>query len=189
MRLTVRSVGADGWPLIAELFGERGACGGCWCMWPRVSRPLFEAGKGSGNRDALRRLVEAGAVHAVVAFAGAQPVGWCSFGPRATFPRLENARSLRRQGTADTWSIVCFYIPAAWRGQGVAGRLLAAATREARRRGAREIEGYPVRPGRGGKLPGPFAWTGVPVLFDRAGYRPLEPTVVGKRPIYLKRID
>ena len=186
--LTVRPLEPDDWPHLARLFGNNGACGGCWCMWWRVPRggKLWEEAKGKKNRDAFRRLVKARKVHGVLAFVGQEPVGWCSFGPRGDFPRLETVKALRRDFDEGTWSIVCFFIPARWRGKGVATRLLDAATKRARELGARTVEGYPVVPkGEAGPVPAAFAWTGVPVLFERAGYEELE-RPEATRPIYVK---
>ena len=45
------------WPDLVRLFGERGACGGCWCMCWRRPRARYIAGKGAGNRRAFRDLV------------------------------------------------------------------------------------------------------------------------------------
>jgi GNAT superfamily N-acetyltransferase len=185
--IDVNPLRPDEWRAIARLFGDNGACGGCWCMWWRVPRggKLWEEVKGRKNRDGLRRLVRAGSVHAVVAYSGGEPVGWCSFGPRHSFPRLERVRALRRKVPEDTWSIVCFFIPARWRGRGVATRLLRAATAEAFARGAREIEGYPVVPKKG-TVPAAFAWTGVPALFRSSGYLKLRrPSAT--RPIYVRK--
>ena len=30
------------WQDLVALFGERGACGGCWCMTPRLTRSEYE---------------------------------------------------------------------------------------------------------------------------------------------------
>ena len=186
-KITARRLQPRDWPTVTELFGARGACGGCWCMWWRVPRggKLWEDAKGRKNRDSLRRLVRADRVHAVIATTDGEPVGWCSFGPRASFPRLETVRALKRQWSEGTWSIVCFYIKAGWRGCGVASRLLEEATKEAFALGADEVEGYPVVP-RQKPMPAAFAWTGVPALFRRAGFKTLR-RAGASRPIYLKR--
>jgi GNAT superfamily N-acetyltransferase len=184
--IETRVLRPDDWPTIARLFGDNGACGGCWCMWWRVPRggKLWEEVKGRRNRDSLRRGIRTGKVHAVIAFSDDEPVGWCSFGPRPTFPRLERVRALRRKVSEDTWSIVCFFIPAGWRGRGVATELLRTATAEAFALGAREIEGYPVVP-KSGTVPAAFAWTGVPALFRSSGYRKLR-RPAASRPIYIR---
>jgi GNAT superfamily N-acetyltransferase len=149
----------------------------------------WEEAKGEPNRRALERLVRAGEVHAVLAFAGKEPVGWCSFGPRRSFAKLEASRALARPEAADgTRSIVCFYLPARWRGKGVATALLEAATARAFALGATEVEGFPVVPRKPpAPVPAAFAWTGVPVLFERAGFRPIARADAQGRPIYLKR--
>jgi GNAT superfamily N-acetyltransferase len=190
LKLTVRPLKPDDWPIIVRLFGDNGACGGCWCMWPRVPKggKSWDEAKGAKNRERFRRLVKAGKVHGVLAFAGEEPVGWCSFGPRSTFPRLERVRALQRDWSDTTWSIVCFYIPTRWRSCGVATQLLEAATKEALSLGATEIEGYPVVPNNPPmKVPAAFAWTGVPALFEEAGYEELDRSDA-TRPIYLGRI-
>jgi hypothetical protein len=140
--LTARLLRDDDWPTIKELFGPNGACGGCWCMWWRVPQggKLWDGMKGKNNRAAFQKLVESGEVHGVLAFSGLKPVGWCSFGPRCSHPRLERVRALRRDSPERTWSILCFYIPSAWRRRGVARLLLKEATARAFHLGAREVE-------------------------------------------------
>jgi len=183
----VRPLTPNDWPVIEQLFGDNGACGGCWCMWWRVPKggKTWEQAKGKKNRDAFRRLVKAGKVHGVLAFAGEEPVGWCCFGPRSTFPRIERVRALQREAPDTTWSVVCFYIPARWRGKGVATELVKAATERAFALGAKEVEGFPVVPKNSPeKVPAAFAWTGVPALFEAAGYEELKRPDAA-RPIYL----
>jgi GNAT superfamily N-acetyltransferase len=143
-------------------------------MWWRVPQggKLWDRMKGKNNRAAFQKLVESGEVHGVLAFSGLKPVGWCSFGPRCSHPRLERVRALRRDSPERTWSILCFYIPSAWRRRGVARLLLKEATACAFNLGAREIEGYPVTTSSSaGAVPAAFAWTGVPALFEAAGYK------------------
>ena len=185
--LTTRVLTRTDWPTVEKLFSGKGACGGCWCMSWRVPKhgKEWEARKGEPNRLALKGLVEGGLVHAVLAFAHDEPVGWCTFGPRASFPRLVNSKALRRVDTDGVWTVVCFFIPSRWRGQGVGGRLLAAAVEEALRQGAREVEGIPAVPYGTGKMPAAFAWTGVPALFEAAGFRVLE-REGATRPIYVR---
>jgi GNAT superfamily N-acetyltransferase len=76
---------------------------------------------------------------------------------------------------------VCFYIHPRWRRRGVGSLLLEAATTQAFSLGAREIEGYPVVTAK--NLPGAFVWTGLPAMFETAGYRALP---AEGRPVYLK---
>jgi GNAT superfamily N-acetyltransferase len=176
------------WPVMEELFGETGACGGCWCMLWRVEKGgrSWEERKGETNRQAFRTLVEAGQAQGVLAFAGDRPVGWCSIGPARSFPRMLKSRVLDRPRTESTWSVTCFFIAKDWRGRGVSVRLLEAAVQLAASHGATEIEGFPVASGPDAKRrPGPFVWTGVPAIFRAAGFEET-PDPPGTRPIYLK---
>src|SRR5438270_5831582 len=110
--VTVRPLTPDDWPVVAKLFGANGACGGCWCMWWRVPQggKLWKESQGTKNRDDFRRLIKGGKQHAVLAFADDEAVGWCSFGPKETFPRMQRIRALQHESPPGTWSIVCFYI-------------------------------------------------------------------------------
>jgi GNAT superfamily N-acetyltransferase len=167
--LRVQPVTPDRWADVVALFGARGACGGCWCMyWCRTSA-AYDRGKGRGNREALRRLVAGGRRPGLLAYAGGAPVGWCAVGPREVYPRLEQARVLKRIDDQLVWSVVCLYVAKAHRRQGVSVALLEAAAAFATSRGAAILEGYPVE--RSTPTPDAFAWTGTAAAFRSAGFR------------------
>lgn len=186
MRITVRALRPGDWPIVERLFGANGACGGCWCMWWRmpVHGKAWRENKGEPNKNHFRALIKAGEVHAILAFAGREPVGWLTFGPRKSFPFLDKSRVLQTNAGEETWSMVCFYIPSRWRGRGIASMLLEAATKRAFALGATAIEGYPAVPW-SGQMPGAFAYTGVPKLFQKAGYKKLR-RPAGQRPVFVK---
>ena len=174
------------WPAVAELFGENGACGGCWCMWwrmPQHGRAWQEA-KGAGNRRSLEALVRGGHQHAILALVGDQAAGWCSFGPRESFPFLARSRALAREAPPGTWSVVCFFIATRYRGQGLGTVLLHAAAERALALGATEVEGFPVVP-HADRVPAAFAYTGLPAQFEAAGFKPLR-RPADARPIYVR---
>jgi GNAT superfamily N-acetyltransferase len=155
-------------------------------MWWRVEKggQSWRAAQGATNRARFAKLVKQGAVHAMIAYEDGEPIGWCSFGPHASFPRFQSVRVLRHELSESTWSIVCFFIPAAQRGKGLATRLLEASTRRAFALGARVIEGYPVVPqSKAERMPAAFAWTGVPAVFEAVGYKRIA-RAPGLRPIY-----
>jgi len=168
-KIRVRSLEKTDWPVIEELFGEKGACGGCWCMTWRVPSggKLWQESKGEPNRRAFKKLVTGGKVYGCLAFAGDEPVGWCCVGPKTDFPRLMRSRVLKTDATEGTWAITCFYIRSGWRSYGVASAMLPEAVRVAKANGAKSVEGYPVKPYSEKPIPAAFAWTGVPVLFER----------------------
>lgn len=160
------------WDDLAALFGERGAYGGCWCMWWRLPRSVFAKQAGAGNRRAFRRLVREGVPTGLIGYAGREPVGWIAVGPRETLPALDRSRVLRRLDDAPVWSITCLFVAKGHRGSGVARQLVAAAVEHARKRGGRIVEAYPTEP-RGRALAPVSSYMGTPRLFARAGFRPV----------------
>jgi GNAT superfamily N-acetyltransferase len=168
-RLRFHPLDSARWSDFEKLFGERGACGGCWCMFWRLSRADFDRNKGRANRHKMKKMVDSGRVPGILAYAGAEPVGWCSIAPREDFPRLELHRTLKRIDAQPAWSVVCLFIARPWRRQGVSVKLLKAAADYARSQGAKLVEGYPAEPGQ--RLPDAFAWTGLVSAFSDAGFR------------------
>jgi GNAT superfamily N-acetyltransferase len=157
------------WNDFVQLFGERGACGGCWCMYWRLTRPQFEQQKGAKNRAAMKRLVESGQIPGIIAYDRDQPIGWCSVAPREAYPALDRSRILKRVDDQPVWSVVCLFIAKSYRRKGVSKALLKAATEYVRRQGGRIVEGYPVEP-KQDSMPDVFAWTGVASAFRQAGF-------------------
>jgi GNAT superfamily N-acetyltransferase len=160
---------AGRWRDVEALFGPRGACAGCWCMWWRLPRAAWRRGKGAGNRRAFKRLVTGGHVPGVLAYAGREPVGWCAIAPRAQYPGLARSRILKPVDDRPVWSITCLFVARPWRGRGISTRLLEAAARLARRRGARIVEGYPTEAGPQ-RTADAFVFTGLASAFERAGF-------------------
>lgn len=170
-RLISRDLTPALWPALEELFGPRGACGGCWCMYWRLEKgERWQDLQGPRAKTRMKALVLAGKAQGALAFAGEEPVGWCAYGPRLDFPRLDRARTLACTDPEHVWSLPCFYIKAGWRDQGVATALLGHAVKSLRKRGAKVAEGYPVNLKRDQRLPNAFAWTGTRALFEAEGF-------------------
>lgn len=157
------------WADFEDLFGARGACGGCWCMLWRTTRAAFDAGKGDGNRAAMKRLVDAGREPGILAYDGKQAVGWCAVAPRVDYPALARSRVLKAVDDVPVWSVSCLFVRKTHRGRGVSVGLLRAAARFVADRGGTVVEGYPVEP-KSAEMPPAFAWTGLASAFVRAGY-------------------
>jgi GNAT superfamily N-acetyltransferase len=157
------------WPAFAALFGPRGACGGCWCMTPRLARRDYEAGKGAKNRAAMRRLVARGPPPGLLALRGGAAIGWIAVAPRAELVRLAASRVLAPVDAAPVWSIACLFVRRDARRAGLSARLIRAAAEFAFARGATIVEGYPQEPTQAA-LPDLFAWTGIASAFAKAGF-------------------
>lgn len=172
MSIEVKPLTAARWDDLVELFGpDRGAAGGCWCMFWRQPKAEWRARTSESNRRKLRRRVKPrGAPPGLIAYREGKPVGWTSVAPRDEFPRLNSSQYLFPVDAKPVWAIVCFYIRRGHRKSGVASALLSAAVAEAAKRGARIVEGYPVA----GSTESGDVWTGVPSMFERAGFREVE---------------
>lgn len=158
------------WNDLARLFGPKGACAGCWCMWMRLPNADFRRRGPDGRRRALRGLVAAGDPPGLLAYDRGLPVGWCSVGPRADYRRLDNSRVLAPVDGREVWSVVCFFVARSHRRRGLTARMLAEALRHAARRGARLVEGYPLDLA-GRRTAAAFAWNGFLDTFLAAGFR------------------
>ena len=160
------------WPDLERLFGAKGACAGCWCMWMRVPLAEFnrgKRGKGGGNRRALRALVQR-QPPGLIAYAAGEPVGWVAVAPREEYQRLERSRVLAPVAGERVWSASCFFIKPSHRGNGLNAALLEAAAEFARQGGAACLEGYPTT-NRTERRPSAFVFTGFESTFRRAGFR------------------
>ncbi|HLY55045.1 MAG TPA: GNAT family N-acetyltransferase [Stellaceae bacterium] len=157
-------------------------------MYWRAARggATWRAAEGEPNRNALARLVESGGCHAVLAFVDGAPAGWCDLAPCDAYPRLASKPSLALERPRGSWAVTCFYVPAKLRGRGIARALLEAAIHQATVRGAATLEAYPAEP-HGKRLPGAFAYTGVPAMFERAGFSRLDRPDF-RRPIYRRAL-
>ncbi len=165
-----RPLSPETWNDFAALFGPKGACAGCWCMLWRLPRKQYDAGKGDGNRDAMRALVDAGVQPGILGYLAGAPVAWCSVGPRPDFSGLGRSRILQPVDEQPVWSLTCLFIDKNYRRRGLSGKMIAAAADFARTQGANLLEAYPVEP-KQGEMPPVFAWTGIAAPFLRAGFR------------------
>jgi len=168
----------DLWSDLESLFGPNGACGGCWCMWWRAERNKpWNQIKGAPAKKMLKSLVQEGKAHGTLAFAGDEPVGWCSFGPRQDFSGLESVKAYKRDDTSNVWSITCFFIHKGWRGKGLVRELLKKAVEAMRKHGVKTVEAYPVSITKNGrKLTGSLAWTGPLKIFEELSFKTIQVT-------------
>ena len=158
------------WPDFENLFGAKGACGGCWCMWWRLKRSEFERQKGDGNKHLMHELVQSGQITGILAYSNGEPIGWCSVSPREQFVSLESSRILKRVDDQPVWSVVCFFIAKPYRKSGLTGHLLKYVIAYCAQQGAKIIEGYPIEPKKS-SMPDVFAWTGFVSAFKKADFR------------------
>ncbi len=142
----------------------------CSCMRWRLTSGQFRLTNTTTRGLALRSMARNGIPVGVLGYVDGAPIAWCSVAPRETYAALERYRALPRLDDQPVWSVVCFFVGGAYRGQGLTTALLQAAVGYARSMGARIVEGYPVQPGH--RL---YTYMGSPGTFERVGFRDVTP--------------
>lgn len=174
MTLILHPLTPPRWPDLEAVFQARGCSVArqCWCMFYRRcgagAPPPAGTTRAQANRAGLKALVDSGRPPGLIGYRDGVPVGWVSLGPREDYAKLQRSPVMKPVDDQPVWSIVCFVVPSAYRGQGMARALLDGAVAHARERGVRLLEAYPVdRPGRSGD---DAMWFGAKSMYDAAGF-------------------
>lgn len=144
MTYTTKELTPETWVGFERLFAPGKGWSFCACMlyqrgchldanrFPNRASSLVQ------NQTEKRALVEAGRAHGILVYAGAEPIGWCQFGPAGELP-LSGATRLDRRipplGSGVKWRITCFVTDYRWRRCGVATAALRGALQAIRERG------------------------------------------------------
>jgi GNAT superfamily N-acetyltransferase len=164
MKLRIHPLTSDLWPALEDLFGERGACNGCWCMYWRIGSG-YRKQPHEINKSEFHRVVANGPPPGLLAFDGNLAVGWCQLTPRDALPWLD--RSWIRIDDRPVWSISCFYVRIGYRRRGITVALIHAAGKVAKAAGAAALEAYPLDR----SLSPSASSTGFVSTFKRAGFK------------------
>ena len=164
------------WNAFEQLFGEKGACGNCWCMYFRLSKNDFQEGKyNNGNKDAMKQLVFNQQPTGVICFYQDQPIAWCALAPREVYSKLKKSRVHKPIDDKPVWSITCFFIRKEFRKLGISVQLLKGVINIAKTLQIKILEAYPAIPTQD-ILPDSFAWIGLYKSFERAGFKIVDQT-------------
>lgn len=166
MKLRIRPLSYELWPALEDLFGELGACSGCWCMYWRIGSSYRKQPR-ERNKAAFCRIVKEGPPPGLLGFDGDVCVGWCQLTPRDSLPWLDRVWRLKRVDDLPVWSISCFYVRKGYRKRGITSALIAAALKAAKAAGAPALEAYPLD----GDLTPSASGTGYASTFARAGFQ------------------
>lgn len=134
----------------------------CWFPYHDVASGDFDERGAAANREAMSRAISEGRASGYLAYAGATVIGWINAAPRGRFPQLAQMPG-DNDGTVAT---PCFTVDPAWRGRGVARRLLATAVEDARVAGMTRMEAAPMA----APATSADAYRGTVGLYAEAGY-------------------
>jgi GNAT superfamily N-acetyltransferase len=156
------------WRDFELLFGNHGACGGCWCMYWKLRGKDFSENTGDVTRQMQKSIVDSKTVPGLLAYSEGYPVGWIAVEPRSAYPKLAHSRTFKPVDDQEVWSITCFFIEKKHRRKGITVELLKAAVEHVKSLGGKIVEGYPVDTKR--EEPASFIYTGTASAFKQAGF-------------------
>jgi GNAT superfamily N-acetyltransferase len=135
----------------AETALDSGDGPGCQCQWWLLTNAEFKKTSRDDLTTRFHAEMHGDRAPGLIAYVDGEPAGWVRVGPR-----IDQARLLRTRDVTTTtdepldadvvWSISCFVVRTAHRGQGLMKKLLDAAVSTARDAGARVVEAYPLDP-------------------------------------------
>ena len=204
--LRVEPATADRFDDVTTLLNPRGRDQACWCLhWRQPS------GLPLGRReDHLRELCGRAPAPGLLAYLDepgpeepgrdgpsareGTPVGWVGCAPRTGALSLQRSRVLPRGDPGEwptSWVVMCFVVRPGYRRRGVARALLRGAVEYARSQGGRVIEGFPVEPEPGRRVPVSAAFVGTVPLFESVGFDRVGDTAAtsGRLPRWVLRRD
>ena len=174
--LTMEPLTKKNWLQFVQLFGAKGACGNCWCMYFRLKKEDFVAGKqDDGNKDAMKELVWANQPTGILGMYEGQAIAWCAFAPRTEYLKLANSRVHKPIDDEQVWSITCFFVDKQFRRMGISVAMLKGIIDYAKKKKIKIIEAYPTIPTKP-QLPDTFAWIGLYKSFEKAGFKVVDRT-------------
>ncbi|HZC66711.1 MAG TPA: GNAT family N-acetyltransferase [Candidatus Dormibacteraeota bacterium] len=164
--LTILPATPDLWPAIENLFGPKGACNNCWCMYWRIGAQ-YRRNPPAKNKAAFKSVIREGPPPGLIAFEGQLPVGWCQLTPREDLAWLDRTWGPKTIDQTPVWSISCLYVRVGHRKKGVTAALLGTAICSAKKAKAAALEAYPLDARKSPSATG----TGFASTFARAGFK------------------
>jgi ribosomal protein S18 acetylase RimI-like enzyme len=166
---------AERWDDLERILRGGGDGKSCQCMWPLLTGREWSATSSGERSEMLRAELESDdRAPGLIAYDGAEPIGWVRVGPRPPLRRLMRSRivttgSREPLGDGTVWAISCFSVRREHRKRGVVGTLLDAAIDYARAGGARLVEAYPFDVAAGSRTSNEL-YVGALSTFEAAGF-------------------
>jgi GNAT superfamily N-acetyltransferase len=143
--------------------------------WRLRSADFAAAGR-DGRVAALAQAARSGQPVGILAYLGAEPVGWCSIAPRESYRAVLASRVIPVADGDSVWSVTCFFLTPVVRRSGLLPPLLEAACAYAADSGAAFVEAYPWPGGAS------YRYMGTRELYLAAGFGDV-PAPPGQRPV------
>jgi GNAT superfamily N-acetyltransferase len=171
MKLSFHPLTLERWKDFENLFGEKGACAGCWCMFWFMSKKEYDEKRKDGRtKKEMKKMVKDKIEPGIIAYDSENPVGWIAIQPREKYTRLSNSKILQPIDDKPVWSIVCFFVHKDYRKRGVSVELIKNACDFAASKGGTIVEAYPTETKTKNSAP-VFIYTGTSTAFKKAGFK------------------
>jgi ribosomal protein S18 acetylase RimI-like enzyme len=131
-----------------DAFADNPRWASCYCMFNQAPHNLqaWETRTGAQNRASAAEFIDQGRLRGYLAYRAGKVVGWCNANRYDRYTTLDP----RGKTVAEAIGVMaCFVVALAYRGQGIAARLLQAALAGFQAEGIQEVEAYPQVEGRG----------------------------------------
>ncbi len=143
--------------------------GGCYCaVWTSYGDDWEKrcADSSQPNFFSTIQNLEKGRHIGYFVYSGNQLIGWTGSGPKTSFPLMKMKLGSRlSEFSEELWSIGCLAVSSKFRGKNISEKIVRAVIDEARSKGAKAVEAYPVRP-----YHEPRMYRGSYKLFERLGF-------------------
>ncbi|KQM40424.1 GNAT family N-acetyltransferase [Microbacterium sp. Leaf203] len=158
----------------AETALDSGDGPGCQCQWWLLTNAEFQKTSRDDLTTRFHAEMHGDRAPGLIAYVDGEPAGWVRVGPRIDQTRLLRTRDVTTAtdeplDADDVWSISCFVVRTAHRGQGLMKKLLDAAVSTARDAGARVVEAYPLDPTVARRSANQL-YRGTVSMFEQAGF-------------------
>lgn len=171
MNLSFHPLTIDRWKDFENLFGEKGACAGCWCMYWFMGKKEYDEKRSDGRtKKEMKKIVKNNSEPGIIAYDDNKPVGWVAIQPREKYPRLSKSKILQPIDNKPVWSIVCFFVHKEYRKRGISVELIKNACDFAAFKGGTIVEAYPVET-KTKNSAAVFIYTGTASAFKKAGFK------------------
>ena len=169
MPIDVLPATSERFPDVATMLGPRNPSANvCWCLSHRIDSRTNRELVGPARGEFVRALTARPIAPGVLAYDGAEVVGWAAVAPRSELP-FQRSTKIPHVDDLPVWSLWCIRVRPGHRGRGIAHELVRGAVDHAAAHGAPAVEGYPVDNG-GRRVDLTMAYVGTRRIFEEAGF-------------------
>ncbi len=173
---TYRPLDPVTWPDFEAMFlRHRGVCGGCWCVYHRVSSADYSKSTREERHARMKAYLDDGTACGIVTYQDGVPIGWCNVGPAQYFVSFDRSPAYRAlhisQEQKPDWRIACVFVDKSCRRRHLSGRVLSFAMDYIAANGGGIVEAFPIVKE---STPQP-SYTGKLHQYEALGFRPVSP--------------